>query len=56
MLALAAASAACLPIAVMECRVRKPQRNDRIVPDWLGWLAIAVALILAALLAYFEFS
>lgn len=31
-------------------------RNDRIIPDWLGWLALAVAVLLAALVAYFRFN
>lgn len=34
----------------------KERRNDRIVPDWLGWLALAVALALAALVLYFKLA
>lgn len=37
-------------------RVADRQRRDRIIPDWLGWLAVSVALILATVLAYFKFS
>lgn len=28
-------------------------RPDRIVPDWLGWLAVGAALLLTVIVAYF---
>jgi len=31
-------------------------KSDRIVPDWLGWLALAVAATLAAVVLYFKFA
>ena len=32
------------------------RKSDRIIPDWLGWLALAVASILAAAVLYFKFA
>lgn len=32
------------------------RKSDRIIPDWLGWLAVTVAAILAALVLYFKLS
>jgi hypothetical protein len=34
--------------------VAAPKKNDRIIPDWLGWLAVAVALILGVVVLYFK--
>jgi len=32
------------------------RKDDRIIPDWLGWLALAVAAILGALVLYFKLA
>lgn len=30
------------------------RRRDRIVPDWLGWLAVGVALLIGGLVAWLK--
>lgn len=34
--------------------MNEPKRDDRIIPDWLGWLALGVAVGLGALVLYFN--
>lgn len=34
--------------------MRERRKNDRIVPDWLGWLALLVALALGGVVLYFR--
>jgi hypothetical protein len=42
-----------------QCSARRAtvtdrNKDDRIIPDWLGWLALAVAGLLGALVLYFK--
>jgi hypothetical protein len=39
---------------VLPRRKAISNRRDRIIPDWLGWLAVVVALALGAIVAWLK--